>query len=326
MPMTGLLGVLVVIVVGVLLQGLRCNLVISGPPQNSYEVGEILPISWRVLDALTSKAPFTVELLNARPEVLLEPMKLAVINDLDGHHFDWPIPRHMKSSNEYRIRISASSNSSTSYFSRVFELVNSNPHTQSTLKVVEPSGSPDGTNLETACLRGEHCQVTWDFPAWALTALPKSVDIVLYDSETLAILQVLARDIPVTQKSHPWLVPKYASSPQEPWRVFVAVVASGSHNLIGGWGLSTYQASSGFPFRMESRVERESRHLEAPRTRDFTEPGPIKFESSGDELLNVPRPTFAVVEVEVETATSSANAVQIPKLLLLVLSLVLLLI
>lgn len=275
--------------------GLNASLLIKDLPKRTYEVDEIITIEWIGKEGEPNDL-LTIDLINDRPEVMIEPF--LIIQDLfvKQKSYNWKIPRYLKSSGDYHLRIYLKG-SQPVVKSKEFSIVNPNPMRSSTLNLLEPTGSADGKNLESTCLIGEQCYVLWDYPDWAETAMPKLVDIKLYSSNCDRMVMVLAQGVPVGTKSFLWRVPENEALKRE--EVYVVVSAADKALRPLKPGESYYLASAGYPFKLETRGEREERRLARKKEIDFTAPGPIQKveESSGNSgFLDVPRPTYAGVD------------------------------
>ena len=113
-------------------------------------------------------------------------------------------------------------------------------------------------------------------PEWgAETTLPEHVDIKLYSGDR--VLLVLAERVPVNVKQFTWSVPVSLGS-KDP----VHVVISASDRKLPKQGQSVYLASSGYPFVLESRIEREEGNLANYKSNqiDFSAPDPINNDES----------------------------------------------
>lgn len=276
------------------------NPILKDLTSDRYEVDQIMKIEW-IPEAGKDDATtlLTIDVVNDRPEVLIDPF--IVIDGISASQlsYPWTIPRYLKSSGEYHLRIyyqghEAPRGLNDKGYGKAFQLINPNPMRQSTLNLIEPTGSADGTNLESTCLIGEQCFIVWDYPTWAESAMPKTIDIKLYSGDRMIL--TIAQGIPVGSKSYLWQVPALQEGP-------VHVVISASDKIVGTVkpGQSFYLASSGYPFQLETRAEREQRRLENSKPRDFTAPGPIQSNntvittstSATSEFFDVPRPTYA---------------------------------
>lgn len=280
----------IIAVFSVLLASLNASLLMKDLPKKTFEVDEIITIEW-INNACQPNDLITIDLINDRPEVMIE--AFVIISDIfvKQKKYEWKIPRFIKSSGDYHLRVYLKeSKPGPDLISKNFSIINPNPTRQSTLNLLEPTGSADGTNLESTCLIGEQCYVLWDYPGWAETAMPKLVDINLYSGDKL--FMVLARELPVGSKSFLWRVPE--SSVLKLDNLYVVVAASGRSLRSLKPGESYYLASAGYPFKLETRGEREERRLNNSKPIDFTAPGPIKLseESKGEEFIDVPRPTY----------------------------------
>lgn len=281
---------LIILILSLLFVGLNASLLMKDLPKNIYEVDEIITIEW-ISQGTQPNDLIIIDLINDRPEVMIEPF--VVIEDVfvKQNKYEWKIPRFLKSSGDYHLRVYLK-NTNPIMLSKSFSIVNPNPMRQSTLNLLEPTGSADGKNLESTCLIGEQCYVLWDYPEWAATAMPKRVDINLYAGEKLVM--VLATGLPVETKSFLWQVPDNNAALKLD-NVFVVVSASGRVLRPIKPGESYYLASAGYPFKLETRGEREERRLINSRKIDFAAPGPIQVTETvakGDGFVDVPRPTY----------------------------------
>ena len=277
-----------------------------------YEVDQIMKIEWTPEAGKDdSKTLLTIDVVNDRPEVMIDPF--LVVDGISASQlgYSWTIPRYLKSSGEYHLRIYYQGHASPrglgeSGYGKAFQLINQNPMRQSTLNLIEPTGSADGTNLESTCLLGEQCFVVWDYPNWAESAMPKSIDIKLYSGDHMILL--IAQGIPVTIKTFTWQVPSDAVN--DPVHVVISASDKKIENVKPGQ--SFYLASSGYPFRLESRAEREQGRLASSQPRDFTAPGPIQLNitttpTNSGSFLDIPRPTYASPINQKGTSTSFAD-------------------
>jgi hypothetical protein len=269
---------------------LNASLSIKELPKKVFEADEVITIEW-INEGAQPNDLITIDLINDRPEVMIEPF--VIISDVlvKQKKYDWKIPRLIKSSGEYHLRVYLK-DSQPGMISKDFSIINPNPMRQSTLNLLEPTGSADGKNLESPCLMGEQCYILWDYPEWAETAMPKRIDINLYSGDKL--LMVLAVGVPVETKSFLWHVPAISTLNFD--NVHVVISASGRKLRSLKPGESYYLASAGYPFRLETRGEREERKLSNTKPIDFTAPGPITMTGEsgqkGDSFFDVPRPTY----------------------------------
>ena len=192
---------------------------------------------------------------------------------------------------------------------------------QSTLTLLEPSGAADGSQLEATCLLNEACLVRWDFPAWATSAVPKTLNLALYSAEDGRKVLDIAQGVPSAQKSLTWQVPGWSSLEMPAAYV---VITGPEVKKVPGPGVACYNAAGGYPFILESRSSRDARAAKEHRSVDFMAPGPIMTGSYDNStltqtFLDVPRPTYAPLvgdAVKDETSSSSAEAVK-PSLMVL---------
>lgn len=181
-----------------------------------------------------------------------------------------------------------------------------------TLTLLEPTGSADGNNLESTCLLGEECWVLWEYPVEAVSSMPASIDIKLYTEGVLAT--VIATGVPLQSKSYLWYVPNTeALSRDTPY--YVVISASNQSVRPIEPGQSYYLASAGYPFKLETREEREQRRLAQSKHMDFTAPGPIPVVNEpqqSDPFVDVPRPTYGPAVIANNSVnnnvTSSSNS------------------
>lgn len=300
------------IVAATLVSVIKCAsdlIIIKDLPLKSYEVDQLIKIQWTVKSASSNSSMITIDLVNDRPEVLLEPFLIGQHILAHQEEFEWKIPRFMKSAGDYHFRVYPGGDVSQMSMGKAFSLTNPNPGRQSTLHLLEPTGSADGSNLESTCLLGEKCTILWDYPDWAATAMPKLIDIKLFADDKLML--IIASNVPVEQKTFVWQVPTDAYLKSV--NVHAVIMASGKKLPTIQTGSSYYLASSGYPFQLESRAEREERRLNAGKPMDFTAPGPIQVieqpvpGSSG--LIDVPRPTYkadgpAAVKVTMDSSSA----------------------
>lgn len=235
------------------------NPLIKEPIVKTYEVDQDMTIEWnpKGTDTLV-----TIDVINDRPEVLIDSYIInTAVSKRQGSYL-WKIPRFLKSSVGYHVRVyeigQEPKKEGDAGYGQAFSILNSNPLQQSTLMLLEPSGSVDGVNLESTCLLGEQCLVRWDYPSWAESAIPKSFDIKLYSAmpgtQLNKVIAVLAQGIPSDAKEFKWHVPLHDSLKLD--KVYVGVMGSGK--MIPGPGVSCYLATSGYPFRLESRKDRNN--------------------------------------------------------------------
>lgn len=292
-----------------------CSVIIKELPFKSYEVDQMIKIEWNSKSNPPSNV--TIDLINDRPEVLLEPFLIGQNIPSDQEQFNWKIPKFMKTSDEYRFRVYAQDSvDGMKSVGSAFRLTNPNPGRQSTLSLIEPTGSVDGTNLESTCLLGEQCTILWDYPDWASTAMPQLIDIKLYADDKVLLL--IGSNVPVNQKSLIWQVPN--DSNLKGRAVHVVVMASGRDLPVMRAGSSYYLAASGFPFELEGRDEREARRLERGKFTDFNAPGPIATATSVDAnantstLIDIPRPTYKADDDNIPSiSTSNVNTISASK-------------
>lgn len=305
-------------------------LAITGLNSKSFDVNQDLVVTWQNDTSLPESTLITIDLVNDQPTVLLGPFPLASapISEL-GTRYTWKISSDLISGVGYHVRIypagTAPPASGSPAFSQAFSIYNRRPRRQSSLTVIEPSGSVDGRQLESTCLLGEVCSVVWSYPAWAeVGGIPKKLDILLFKPGNPEPLAYLARDVDTTQKAFQWQIPASmeAQGVTAGDHVFVAVLASNSTAKILGAGMSTYRAASGYPFVLESRAVRDARHAAGPQSSiDFTAPGPITStpwsatSASASVFVDVPRPTYAAAPVQQQgpSAASSAGALPAPQ-------------
>lgn len=292
----------------------NAQLILKDLTSQAYEIGQIMNIEWTAsADLLNSDALMTIDLINERPEVMNESFLVAAEVSVDQLSFSWTIPRFLKSSGEYHLRIylrgkSVPKGPSDSGFGKSLNIVNPNPTRQSTLNLLEPTGSADGSNLESTCLLGEQCNIVWDYPDWAESAMPRTVDIKLYSGNRVVL--VLAQNVPVTLKTFLWRVPVNTPVEKDPVHVVISASDKNIQNLSPGQ--SFYLASSGYPFILESRADREARRLSNSKPTDFTAPGPIhvvnESNPSNGGLDDVPRPTYAGGQPASGSSSSSSSS------------------
>ena len=198
------------------------NFVCSNPilkdlTSDRYEVDQIMKIEWTPEAGKDdSKTFLTIDVVNDRPEVLIDPYIVIDGVPANQQSYAWTLPRYLKSSGEYHLRIyyqghAAPHGLSESGYGKSFILINPNPMRQSTLNLIEPTGSADGTNLESTCLIGEQCFIVWDYPNWAESAMPKAIDIKLYSGDRMIL--AIAQGIHVGSKSFLWHVPNLQTDP-----------------------------------------------------------------------------------------------------------------
>ena len=236
------------------------NPVIKAPIVKTYEADQDMTIEWNSQGADTL---VTIDVINERPEVLIDPYTINTAVPKRQGSYLWKIPRFLKSSVGYHVRVyeigQAPKKEGDAGYGQAFSILNPNAQEQSTLMLLEPSGSVDGVNLESTCLLGEQCLVRWDYPSWAESAIPKSLDIKLYSAtpgtQLNQVILVLAQGVPSDAKEFKWHVPLHDSLKLE--KVYVGVMGSGK--MIPGPGVSCYLASSGYPFRLESRKDRNDK-------------------------------------------------------------------
>lgn len=292
---------------------ISCNPTLKDLTSDRYEVDQIMKIDWTPEPGHDTPTTFlTIDVVNDRPEVLVDSFMVVDGVSASQLSYSWTIPRYLKSSDEYHLRIyyqgqASPRGVSESGYGKSFQLINPNPMRQSTLNLIEPTGSSDGTNLESTCLVGEQCSIVWDYPPWAESAMPKLIDIKLYSGDHVVI--IIAQGIPVGSKSIIWQVPSVVTS--DP----VHVVISASDKKIDAVqlqpGRSFYLASSGYPFVLESRSEREQRRSADSKPRaDLNTPGPIQSNTTMTTAtaLDIPRPTYAPAEPPKDPADSKSSA------------------
>ena len=137
------------------------TIILRDPISSAYEVGQVMKIEW-TNTANSSDANITIDLVNDRPEVMIEAYIIAQKVPITDIIYTWTLPRYLKSSSDYHIRIYVQGqipprDPSHPGYGKAFKLVNPNPLRQSTLTLLEPTGSPDGSSLESTCLTGEQC-------------------------------------------------------------------------------------------------------------------------------------------------------------------------
>lgn len=283
-------------------------IIIKDLPLKSYEVDQLIQIEWTAKHLASNSSMVTIDLINDRPEVMLEPFLIGQNILASREQFEWKIPRFMKSAGDYHFRVYPQSSGEAGEVGlmnvgKAFMLTNPISGGQGTLKLLEPTGSPDGTNLESTCLLGEQCTVLWDYPEWASTAMPKLIDIKLYaDAELIALI---AFNVPVDQKQYIWQVPTDASLKSA--NVYAVIMASGKNIPALESGASYYLASSGFPFRLESRAEREGRRLENG-TASVSTPITVEQSSPSTGMVDVPRPTYKADAPTVKIVTANTSS------------------
>lgn len=290
------------------------------------EVGQQLEIIWTVSSGnVSSSALMLLELTSDRPDVLLEPLPITAVGSdtaavpLKQGSFTWTIPRFLKTSDSYRIRAISVADKGGSVLgtSARVTLINHLPLSQSTLTLLEPSGSADGSHLEATCLLGETCAIRWDFPAWAASAVPRTLNIALHVSPDGKKILEIAQGVPADAKQYTWQVPNRPDL-QLP---AAYIVITGVHvQSVPQPGLASYNAASGYPFILESRSQRDERDAKSHCSIDFLAPGPIQTgvydnisgngngngnDHKSETFLDVPRPTYAPDEA---TDDSSSNA------------------
>lgn len=285
---------LLLLILSSLATTLSAQLILKDLISQRYEVDQIMKIEWESHGTATTPASdslLTIDLVNERPEVMLEAYLIASEVPVNKFNYTWTLPRFLKSSAEYHLRIYFKGRTPPVQgqpgYGKPFTLINPNPMRQSTLNLLEPTGSADGSNLESTCLLGEQCFIVWDYPDWAETAMPPKIDIKLYSGNR--IILVLAQNIPVSTKSFLWQVPSTTPAGKEPVHVVISASGKELNNLTPGQ--SFYLASSGYPFILETRGERESR-------RKFNHRSDLKSEliTPVDQINttfdDVPRPTY----------------------------------
>lgn len=310
-----------------LLPVLRANLTdsILFSPLSAREVGQQMTISW-TFSAAAQDQPIKLQLISDRPDVLLEAMPLTDPDQplsLKQASFTWTVPRFLKTSDSYQIQAVRSQDAQIIGTSPAFTLINPFPLSQSTLTVLEPSGAADGSSLEATCLLGETCLVRWDFPSWATSAVPKTLNLALYRANGEKVLDI-AQGVPSTAKSFSWQVPNW---PSLELPAAYVVVSGPEVKRAPGPGVAGYNAAGGFPFILESRAHRDARDQRTVSI-DYLAPGPIRTEAyevnstnNTVTFLDVPRPTYApVVGIK---SSSDAGALRRGVSLFLGLSLVL---
>lgn len=281
--------------------------------KTAYEVDTTLPITWKSSSCPGDTSVITLQIINDRPDVLLAPFVINTEIQLCKQSLMWSIPRFLKTSDSYKLQIiDNKSNKILATSPQAFTLINPYPASQSTLTLLEPSGSADGKEIEATCLQGETCLIRWDYPHWATSAIPKTLDITLFarekDGSIRKVLEI-GKGIPSDLKSFTWNVPGWQSLNLP--AAFVAV--SGSGIPIPGPGLSCYNAASGYPFILETRAQRDARAATNTRKIDYFAPGPIttgayEVQTSAVTFLDVPRPTFAPDTTVKASASNDASS------------------
>ncbi len=290
-----------------LVQGNETNSIVFAPIP-AREVGQSVDINWSFSSAATN-VPINLLLISDRPDVLLEPL---LINydpiPLKQGTYNWNIPRFLKTSDSYQIRaVSADSKAKVTGFSSDFTLINPHPLAQSTLTLLEPGGSADGSQLESTCLLNEVCTIRWDFPNWAASAVPRVLNVGLFTAADGKKLLEIAQFLPASEKSFRWRVPNLVGLESTP--VYVVVRGPGVKVLPKpGW--ASYNAASAYPFILESRESRDARAAKERRSIDFLALGPILapiFDNSTQTqtYFDVPRLTYAPVD---DASSSSSDA------------------
>lgn len=282
----------------------------------AQEVDTTLPITWKASSCPGDTSVITLQIISDRPDVLLTPFLINNEIQLCKQSLMWNIPRFLKTSASYKFQIiDNKSNKVLATSPQAFTLINPYPASQSTLTLLEPSGSADGKETEATCLQGETCLIRWDYPHWASSAIPKTLDITLFaqekDGSVRKVLEI-GKGIPSDLKSFTWSVPGWGSLNLP--SAFVAV--SGSGVPVPGPGLSCYNAASGYPFILESRGQRDARAATNTRKIDYFAPGPIttgayEVQASSVTFLDVPRPTFAPDSNAVTSASNDASKLKI---------------
>lgn len=285
------------------------GLLLKNLSKSVYEVDDTILIEWQNDDDDSNNPndPFTIDLINDRPGE-----SYVIHSDLllKQGSYNWKIPRFIPASEGYHLRL-YHKDDIPSTVSPAFSIVNANSMHQSTLNLLEPTGSADGSSLESTCLLGEDCWVLWEYPEGTVTAMPTSINVKLYTEGVLAT--IIATDIPVQSKSYLWNVPETdALARDTPYYVVISASGQSLHPIEPGQ--SYYLASAGYPFKLETRVERERRRLAQSKRMDFTAPGPIPVVNElqpSDPFVDVPRPTYGpavIVKNSVKSSTSTSTS------------------